>query len=563
VWSREKLTAPRDSVIALVRRAVVSLLAAMSGEPEDHLVALEKLPESYLRNYLAARRAYFQGDYPESVRLYEQVLGADSTCFPAALGLATAAFHSSSDSAQRRDLALVRALRNRMQSHDLPYLAALDTNQAPVFDRIKVLRAWNDAADAAPRPELWYELGEKLFHEGPWTGAPDVLNRAKAAFRSALALEPDFVPALRHVIDLAASQDSLDEVRELGPRYLALDSVGDLADYYRWRIAVALNDGGTLKKLRQRFDGLPEPTLERMINVSQLDGVGLEDGAHAAEVLWTRSGEWNSSRWRYTKRIEIARNRGRPAEALAIMRRRMAGEQPLRQRDHLSEVVDALYWDADTTLAAQLMAEVTETVDRHALVAVDPSDPTYFDICALALWRIAHHDLASVPALTADLRRGQRAYENAPATTSRQGSFSGMGMCADMLDAQLAAATHAPDLRARVAQIDSTTRRSDAITWVLAAANLTAARLWEQLGDLDRALTATRRRLYITDLKEQRVLVALSTFLREEGRLAAKTGDKPGAIRAYTKYLAIRANPEPVLAPQVARVRAALDSLRR
>ena len=560
VWSRQKLTAPRDSVLALVRRAVVSLLAGMSGEPEDHLVALEKLPESYLRNYLSARRAYFQGNYAEAVRQYDQVLAADSTCFPAALGLATAAFHTSSDAAQLRDLALVRALRNRMQSHDLAYLAALDTSQAPVFDRIKVLKAWNDAADAGPRPELWYELGEKLFHEGPWTGAPDVLSRAKAAFRSALALEPDFVPALRHVIDLAASQDSLAEVRELGPRYLALDSVGDLADYYRWRIAVALNDGGTLKKLRQRFDSLPEATLERMINVSQLDGVGLEDGAHAAEVLWTRSGEWNSSRWRYTKRREIALNRGRPAEALAITKRRIA-EQPLRPRDHLSEVVDALYWDADTVLAAQAMTEVADSVDRHLQVPVDPGDFLYFDVCALGLWRIAHQSTATAAPLIADLRRAQHAYEHAAPGSGIQGSY--IGLCADVLQAQLAAATRAPDLRARVAQIDSTARRHDAVTWVLAAANLTSARLWEQLGDRERALTAVRRRVYITDLKEQRVLVALTTFLREEGRLAALTGDKAGAIQAYRKYLAIRANPEPALAPQVARVRAALDSLQR
>jgi len=294
--------------------------------------------------------------------------------------------------------------------------------------------------------------------------------------------------------------------------------------------------------------------------VSQLDGVGLEDGAHAAEALWARGGEWNSSRWRYTKRREIALNRGRPAEAIAITRRRMA-EQPLRQRDHLAEVVDALYWDADRTLAAQVMAEVADTVDRHTRVAVDPSDPTYFDVCALGLWRLGQHEPSGVSTLIADLRRGQSAFENAPPGNTIQGSY--LGMCADVLDAQLAAATHAPDLRARVAQIDSTARRSDAITWVLAAANLTAARLWEQLGDLDRALTATRRRLYITDLKEQRVLVALSTFLREEGRLAAKTGDRAGAIRAYTKYLALRADPEPALAPQVARVKAALDSLRR
>jgi hypothetical protein len=97
----------------------------------------------------------------------------------------------------------------------------------------------------------------------------------------------------------------------------------------------------------------------------------------------------------------------------------------------------------------------------------------------------------------------------------------------------------------------------------MAAANLTSARLWERLGDRDRALTAIRRRVYITDLKEQRVLVALSTFLREEGRLAALTGDKASAITAYQKYLALRGDPEPALRAKVAQVRAALDSLRR
>jgi eukaryotic-like serine/threonine-protein kinase len=563
VWSRQKLSAPRDSVLPLVSRAVLSLLAGMTGEPEDHLVALEKLPESYLRNYLTARRAYFRGDYQEAVHQYEQVLAADSTCFPAALGLATAANHASSDSAQRRDLALVLALRSRLQSHDLPYLAALDTVQAPVFERIKVLNAWNEAVSAAPdRPELWYELGERLFHDGPWTGYPDVLDRAKAAFRSALTLEPSFVPALRHLIDLAASQDSVDEVKELGPRYLALDSIGDLADYYRWRIAVALNDGGNLKKLRQRFDSLPEATLERMINVSQLDGVGLEDGIRAAEVLWARAGELHASRWRYTKRREIALNRGRPAEARAITQRRMAMEQPLRPRDHLSEVIDALYWDADTTLASQLMTQLADSADRHTRgIAADPSDPMYYDICALGFWRISRGISATVAPLIADLRRAQRPFEQAPGGSGIQGSY--LGVCADVLEAQLAAATRAPDLRARVAQLDSTVRRREAVTWVLAAANLTSARIWEQLGDRERALTAVRRRVYITDLKEQRVLVALTTFLREEGRLAALTGDKAGAIQAYRIYLAIRANPEPALAPLVARVRAALDSLQR
>jgi hypothetical protein len=55
--------------------------------------------------------------------------------------------------------------------------------------------------------------------------------------------------------------------------------------------------------------------------------------------------------------------------------------------------------------------------------------------------------------------------------------------------------------------------------------------------------------------------VYLSTYLREEGRLAAITGDRAGAIRAYQHYLALRTNPEPRLRPQVEQVRADLAQL--
>jgi hypothetical protein len=53
----------------------------------------------------------------------------------------------------------------------------------------------------------------------------------------------------------------------------------------------------------------------------------------------------------------------------------------------------------------------------------------------------------------------------------------------------------------------------------------------------------------------------LSTFLREEGRLAALTGDTAGAIHAYQHYLALRSNPEPRLRPEVERVRGDLTRL--
>jgi hypothetical protein len=55
--------------------------------------------------------------------------------------------------------------------------------------------------------------------------------------------------------------------------------------------------------------------------------------------------------------------------------------------------------------------------------------------------------------------------------------------------------------------------------------------------------------------------VFLSTYLREEGRLAALTGDSAGAVGAYRHYLTLRAHPEPALQPGVEKVRAELARL--
>jgi hypothetical protein len=53
----------------------------------------------------------------------------------------------------------------------------------------------------------------------------------------------------------------------------------------------------------------------------------------------------------------------------------------------------------------------------------------------------------------------------------------------------------------------------------------------------------------------------LASFLREEGRLAARLGDTVGAVRAYRHYLVHRRDPEPTLRPEVDRVRAELARL--
>ena len=89
-------------------------------------------------------------------------------------------------------------------------------------------------------------------------------------------------------------------------------------------------------------------------------------------------------------------------------------------------------------------------------------------------------------------------------------------------------------------------------------ANLVVAHLAELQGDLPLALRAVRRRAGVYGFFPA---WHLSTFLREEGRLAALTGDTAGALRAYGHYVALRTNPEPAVQPEVEWVRAELAKL--
>ena len=84
--------------------------------------------------------------------------------------------------------------------------------------------------------------------------------------------------------------------------------------------------------------------------------------------------------------------------------------------------------------------------------------------------------------------------------------------------------------------------------------NLIVARLLERHGDRGAALAALRR-------GNGNSGSYVSTYLHEEGRLAALTGDREGAIKAYRHYLALRADPEPELRPEVERIRQALARL--
>jgi hypothetical protein len=128
-----------------------------------------------------------------------------------------------------------------------------------------------------------------------------------------------------------------------------------------------------------------------------------------------------------------------------------------------------------------------------------------------------------------------------------------------VLDAMLASAENRVDAELALNRVDSMELAVPNLTGGdYVARNLLLARLHEVRGDRAGALAAVRRRGYSWLMTPY-----LSTFFREEGRLAALTGDRAGAIHAYQRYLVLRSDPEPELRGQVEEVRAALDVLQR
>ena len=127
-------------------------------------------------------------------------------------------------------------------------------------------------------------------------------------------------------------------------------------------------------------------------------------------------------------------------------------------------------------------------------------------------------------------------------------------VCAAVLEAVLAVGQGRTDAGGTLARADSLVRAG---WWAMGRMNLILAQLWEAEGEVAQALAAVRRREY----DDPDGLNYLATCLRTEGRLAALAGDRDGAVRAYTHYLALVNRPEPRVQPVVMQVREELARL--
>lgn len=534
---------PVDSITTLVDRLAARLIATSAGEG-DRFGDRFTPSLAALRDFLEGQAAYRGGDYARALPAYERALMRDSGFALAALQLALAADGINDAEQHDRALALAWANRRDLNERDAAHLVAFAGPRYPEPSlESEQVAAWERALVTAPdRADVWYELGERLFRAGGVAGLMNVHVRAKAVLARALELEPGHVRARRLLIMLAArTSDTAMLSRIAGPEALR-DSVGDISDFLRWRVALVRGDSSTLRHIRAHMAEINDQSLRAMSMSSLQDAVGLDDGERAAKITLKRSdrdGTWFDA---LMEQHSFALNEGQPGRALAItsqLETHLPGT-----RAHLRlRVLDALYAEGDTSAAASAVDSLSVFAD--APLSNDPAlrELQVADVCVVEQWRLSH-------SLTSSTRRAVNVLRTAPLPRSAIPISTNQRACATLLEAMFADATNSRDAFARVAALDSLMLSGPAVSDASSYANIVVGRIYRRLGNPRAALTAYRRRSYMTSW-----LRYLATTRREEAEIAASLGENEIARNSFQRYLALRRQPEQTLATNVATTR--------
>jgi tRNA A-37 threonylcarbamoyl transferase component Bud32/tetratricopeptide (TPR) repeat protein len=537
---------PADSLSGLVDRLAARLLTLGAGEGEQRLSALTSTSLPALRAYLEGQSVFRRGQYAAAMTSFEQALQLDSTFALAAVGLLAGGARTGDYEPTKRAERLAWAARGRLDPRDHAYLMVLmGLTYTDTIPHSQLLhRAEQFVAVAPDRAEAYLALCDVLFNFGELLGLPAAHERAAAACRRAIELDSTYAPPLDDLAIIAARLGDTASVRRVDHIYREIDPARGPPDWIRWRMALALDDRVALDSLRARFASLDVQDLTFIGQLGQYDGVGLDDAERAQRAWLQRESRSKNREAALAEMSALALNRGRPAAA----RRDREEEREARPGSSASlmeQVMDALYWDGDTVAGGAAAKELEHIAAAQPHDLINHRWPS----CVVEQWHLAHGQLGTVRRTIAELRSPTAPHTNSEVVMLGQG-------CALLLEAVLAAAEKRPDAATHLARLDSLMRTSPPYLLFTRHWNLMVAQLMEAQGDRHGALAATRRRLYFWAEP-----FFLSTYLREEGRLAALTGDRPGAIRAYQHYLALRADPEPALRPQVEQVRAELAQL--
>jgi hypothetical protein len=509
----------------------IELISRNAGEPDDKIAGLVNRPIAAARAYVAAQVAYQSAKYVDAERLYERALDADTTFGAAGLGLAMAnSWTTISDNYGKGRSAALRYMP-AMGVRDRLFASAFfgpDPSLGPARPAPVYLERWEDLVEKYPAwPEAWYQLGDRYYHFGRLSGLPDAAERARHAFRTALARDPLFAAPLHHLVEIDAALGQRTELRLLADRYFAASpAVSRDRSAIGWEVATALDDHDWLARVRSNLDSMPREELTRIAWVSDLNGWPSADAERAVQLVDRKAGTASEHERAAITAFALHLNRGETAKARANAAA-LGAQYPDRPIEALWNFYLASFGTGDARAAADAARRLTSFARAAAVGDHTRRDQHNLAICMVGYWNASVANLGEAASAASRISDAIKGEDN---NFVKRNAL----VCRAMLSATVAVSRRTDIAKARreVAALDSLLLSERVPPHViLEAAAIVSARLHAQLGDTAQALVAARRRENLTGDP-----LFLATQLRDEATYAMALGDSAGAARA-TRHL--------------------------
>ena len=256
-----------DSIFGLVDRLsiqVLSLILEREGGAAPRLdlasVTTSSLPA--LKSFLEAEGLARRGDFPRAIPAYENAIEADSSFALAYYRLGDAYGWTEGITEEvRQRYAAAERFSARLPARDADLL---EVSMAYANTSDDATRLAREAAQSYPDdPGAWYLLGEVYFHM-PYQSLASV-DEQREPFARALLLDPAYLPAEIHLIDIAfrnadkAAADSL--MRTFDPATVG----SDYGEAYSTAYALAFGDSATRSRALAAVDSIPFDLYRRIL----------------------------------------------------------------------------------------------------------------------------------------------------------------------------------------------------------------------------------------------------------------------------------------------------------
>ena len=531
---------PQDSVPVLVDRLVGELLALRAGEDARAIASLGERSLSTLREYIQAQALSRRGRFEDAVPHYRAAIAGDSNFALAGIGLGLAVGWLDAGDWNEGWRVAWRA-RDRLSAGDRAVLEAWVGTSYPRRPTKAELRVLAErAVQIAPhRAEAWYALGDNLYHFGALQGVPDATQRSLNAFNRALAIDSSFGYAAEHLPDLYLQLGDTAGAHHAAERLLAVDSTSRYGTFDLWFAGIAF---GNTQRHAVAMAGLGRiistSVSTDMAQSALVTGLGYEDAESLLERLVTGGATEDERSRARTWLFQLASARGRTSLAARVFDDAMVSRGPA--------MFAALYEGGDVATAARARRLATGALRSDSVIArcTEAALAAQYDF-------VARHDRATAASV---VRMISGRLTSAPDTIVNECSLSTM-----TLRTQLAMGGDRTTLRALTQRLDSSLRAAPAAPLLtILTGNLIVARAFVQLGDTGRAIEAARRRPILYG-----PLLGWAALLHDEARLAAATGKRAQAMRAYRLFIALRDSADVALQPEVRQARAELTHLAR